>query len=177
MVLLQWSIVGGRTRLDTGTVNEIRLWIYQRGRKMQSINHATNMLPMFKRHIAEVINDSQEQYKNLMEAKDKPRGLYDKIIDEREEYKWRAQGDDIELFRSQVQRWLTQSLSQEEQYAVEQFQKQLDELSGITKKLIVLVKKMKVPTVDKIALMSDVELACDISRRISSKRIFSEGSK
>ena len=115
---------------------------------MQAMNQSLSMLSLFKQHVAEMTADSQTQYNHLVKAGDKLYIVHDKVI-EKMAYAYREQGDNVGLFRKQAHRWLTQSLNPEEQYAVEQFLIQLDELEKITQRVGGLIAGMRQQPIEK----------------------------
>lgn len=105
------------------------------------MNQSLSMLSLFKQHVAEMMADTRIQYDNLATVQDRLYAINDKTI-EKMAYVYREQGDNIDLFRKQAHRWLTQSLNPEEEYAVEKFLIQLDDLEKITQRVMTLVNKI-----------------------------------
>ena len=109
---------------------------------MKNTPLAVSMLPLFKRHVAEIIADSRAQYDRLMAMQDRLHEWRDQKI-ENLVYIYREQLSNVGLFREQVTRWRLQSLTHEEQYTVEQFQMQLDECEKVTYDVIQWVTKIR----------------------------------
>lgn len=123
-----------------------------------------SMLPTIANHIREGLESTQQQYHNLLRAREKPHVLDDYTFN-RVIQVYTTQQDDLWLYEEQLARWKKLTPPQAQQLAT--LAQQLERLRAVTEKILNLADELKAGTIDSILRKSDVELALEV---LSGKR-------
>lgn len=118
-------------------------------------------LPMFAFIIDGMLHEDQEQYKNLLEAKDEPHVLDDYTID-RVVSVYTTHLEDVSIFNEQLSRWKNGKLSASQRREVERLTGQVEKLEKVCQQILALAAELKEGTIDRILEKSDIELALDV---------------
>jgi hypothetical protein len=118
-------------------------------------------LPMIAYIIDEMLNETQEQYKTLLEAREKPHVLDDDTVD-RVHSAFTIQLEDVFLFDEQLSRWKKGQLDSDQRLEVERLIKQAEELRKTCRLILSLAAELRKGTINRILEKSDVELALDV---------------
>ena len=123
-------------------------------------------LPMIAQLIRETLKDTDEQYRTLREAEEKPHVLDDALVD-RVIRLYTVQAEDVALFEEQLARWRKEDLTPAQAQEIGQLKESLQQLRELEAKILSLAEKLKEGTIDSILRKSDIELAMEI---LSGKR-------
>jgi len=118
-------------------------------------------LPMVAFIVDEMLNETQEQYRNLLETRDKPHVLDDHIVD-RVLSVYAAQLDDAALFDEQLSRWRNGKMSSDQRQEVERLTSQVEKLRQICQEVLSLAAELREGTINRILEKSDLQLGIDI---------------
>ena len=108
-----------------------------------------------------MLHENQEQYKNLLEARDKPHVLDDATLD-RVVSVYAAHLEDVSIFDEQLSRWRKERLSPNQSQEVERLTRQVEKLRKMCEQLLSLAAELREGTIDRIMEKSDIELALDV---------------
>jgi ribosomal protein L16 Arg81 hydroxylase len=109
----------------------------------------------------EMLNETQEQYETLLEAREKPHVLDDYTVD-RVHSAFTTQLEDVSLFDEQLSRWKKGKLDSDQRQEVERLTKQTEELRKACQQILSLAAELKKGTINRILEKSDAELALDV---------------
>ena len=123
-------------------------------------------LPMIAQLIRETLENTEDQFKTLLEAEDKPHVLDDAIVD-RVTRLYTLQAEDVNIYKQQLARWKNENLTPNQEQEIDLLSKQLQQLHEVGTKILLLAKKLKEGTIDSVLRKSDVELAIEV---LSGKR-------
>jgi hypothetical protein len=118
-------------------------------------------LPTIAFIINEMLNETQEQYETLLEAREKPHVLDDYTVD-RVHSAYTTQLEDVSLFDEQLARWEKGQLDSNQRQEVEKLTKQAEELRKVCQQILSLAAELKKGTINRILEKSDLELAMDV---------------
>jgi transposase-like protein len=123
----------------------------------QQIRRDITFLPIYTELIIGELAQTQEQYETFSAARDKPHVLDDTIID-RAVKAYEEQLTFIPLHEKQLNWWLSESLSDAQQFQVKDLKKKLSVLQETTEQLLTLLAELRKGTIDRILGMDDEEL-------------------
>ena len=118
-------------------------------------------LPMVAFIIDGMLHDTQEQYKTLLEARNKPHVLDDGTVD-RVHSVFTTQLEYVALYDEQLSRWKNGRLSSDQRQEVERLTRQTEQLRKLCGQILSLAAELKAGTIDRIMEKSDIELALDV---------------
>lgn len=118
-------------------------------------------LPMFAFIIDGMLREDQEQYKNLLEAKDKPHVLDDATVD-RVISVYNTHLEDASIFDEQLSRWKKGKQTSSQREEVERLTQQVEQLRKVCQQILALAAELRKGTIDRILEKSDIELALDV---------------
>ena len=107
------------------------------------------------------IENTQEQYKNFLQAEDKPHVLDDETVN-RALKAAEESSVYIEIYKEQLNRWRKGNLSTLQENKVNRISQELEKYLELHEKYFALVKKISEQTIDKIMDMDDAELALKV---------------
>jgi len=111
--------------------------------------------------VDEMLHETQEQYKNLLETRDKPHVLDDDIV-HRVLSVYATQLDDAALFHEQLSRWKNGKMSSDQRQEVERLTSQVEKLQQICQDILSLAAELREGTINRILEKSDLQLGIDI---------------
>ena len=123
-------------------------------------------LPLIAVMIDGTLAETQEQYQNLLTAKDRPHVLDTPLV-ERVEAVYTTQAGDFWLYEEQLARWRRESLSDAQAREIARLEGQLGELRTVNDRILALAAELKEGTIDKLLAKDDIELALEL---LSGKR-------
>jgi len=118
-------------------------------------------LPMFAFIIDGMLREDQEQYKNLLEAMDKPHVLDDATVDCVISV-YNTHLEDASIFDEQLSRWKKGEQTSSQRQEVERLTKQVEQLRNVCQQILALAAELRKGTIDRILEKSDIELALDV---------------
>jgi|SRR5450755_1493170 hypothetical protein len=118
------------------------------------------MLPTLAQHIDGMLESSQEQYETLLEARPKPYVLDDYTV-RRVISAFTTQVADLWVFDEQLQRWLSGSLTTEQQAEVTRLAQQMRRLREVDHQVLALARELSKGTIEKVMAKSDEELGLE----------------
>ena len=118
-------------------------------------------LPMIAFMIDGMLRDTQEQYKTLLEARNKPHVLDDGTVD-RVHSVFTTQLEYVALYDEQLSRWKSGRLNSNQRQEVERLTRQLEQLQKVCQQILSLAAELKEGTIDRIMEKSDFQLGLEI---------------
>jgi len=118
-------------------------------------------LPMIAFMIDGMLHDTQEQYKTLLEARNKPHVLDDDTVD-RVYSVFTTQLEYVALYDEQFSRWKNGRLSSDQRQEVERLTRQMERLQQVCHQILSLAAELKEGTIDRIMEKSDFQLGVEI---------------
>jgi hypothetical protein len=118
-------------------------------------------LPMIAFIINGMLHDTQEQYKTLLEARNKPHVLDDCTVD-RVHSVFTTQLEYVALYDEQLCRWKSARLSPNQRQEVERLTRQMEQLRQVCQQILSLATELKEGTIDRIMEKSDFQLGVEI---------------
>ena len=118
-------------------------------------------LPMFAFIIDGMLREDQEQYKNLLEARDKPHVLDDYTVDSVIRV-YNDHLEDADIFDEQLSRWKKGEQTSSQREEVERLTGQVEQLRKVCQQILALAAELRKGTIDRILEKSDIELALDV---------------
>lgn len=129
--------------------------------------HDIGMLPMITMLIRGTLENTQDQYQTLTEAREKPHVLDDETVD-RVIRLYTAQAEDVGIYTEQLRQWLADvRITPYERQEVMRLVKEVSELHELGEKILALADELKQGTIDRILEMDEAELALEV---LSGKR-------
>jgi hypothetical protein len=119
-----------------------------------------SLLPVVAMMIDEVVQNSEEQHETFSEVKDKPHVLDDATVS-RAIRLYKAQLEDVQLYREQLTRWQAQPLTGDQRREVDRLLGQLSRLKQLSEAILEMLDEIKEGTIDRIMAKSDVELGME----------------
>lgn len=123
--------------------------------------HPISMLPTIAFLIDGQLEDVEIQYRNLLEARDKPHVLDDATVDRLMAVYTEAQAYD-EVYEEQLSRWRHGHLTASQQQEVERLTGRLAQLRKLHEDILTLATELKKGTINRILEMSDEEVGLAI---------------
>ncbi len=117
-------------------------------------------LALFASHIDGRRENSEDQYRTLMEAKDKPHVLDDALV-VRVIRLYQTQLQDIKLEEKQLERWLKLQLSDEQKQEIDRLNEGLNKTKATGEAILKLADYLKDNTIEKVLGKSDAELGLE----------------
>ena len=118
------------------------------------------LLPVVAMMIDEVVQNSEEQLETFSEVKDKPHVLDDATVS-RAIRLYKAQLEDVQLYREQLTRWQAQPLTGDQRREVDRLLGQLPRLRQLSEAILEMLDEIKEGTIDKIMAKSDIEVGLE----------------
>ena len=118
------------------------------------------LLPVVAMMIDEVVQNSEEQLETFSEVKDKPHVLDDTTVS-RAIRLYKAQLEDVQLYREQLTRWQAQPLTGDQRREVDRLLGQLPRLRQLSEAILEMLDEIKEGTIDKILGKSDFEVGME----------------
>ena len=119
-----------------------------------------SLLPVVAMMIDEVLQNSEEQHETFSEVKSQPHVLDDATV-ARAIRLYKAQLEDVQLYREQLRRWQKQPLTGDQRREVDRLLGQLPRIQQLSEAILVLLDEIKEGTIDKVMAKSDVELGME----------------
>lgn len=119
------------------------------------------MLPTIANHIREGLQDSESQYQNLLQAREKPYVLDDDIVNRVVEV-YTTQREDFWLYEEQVARWKKEMLTPHQRREIEMLSQQLQQLRQVNGDILSLADELKEGTINRILEKDDAELGLEV---------------
>ncbi len=113
-----------------------------------------------------MLENAQEQYQTLVEARPKPHVLDDHTVGRLVEV-YTAQRDDLWLWDAQLRRWSGESLSRIRQREVERLQGQMAVLHTVVDDILALADELGRGTIEQMMAKSDVEVGLEMLMRLA----------
>ncbi|MDQ2830003.1 MAG: hypothetical protein M3Y74_13260 [Chloroflexota bacterium] len=107
-----------------------------------------------------MLENAQEQYRTLLEARPKPPVLDDGIVGRLVEV-YTAQRDDLWLWDEQLRRWADASLNRLRRREVERLQGQMAALHTVVDDILALADELGRGTIEQMLAKSDVEVGLE----------------
>jgi hypothetical protein len=123
-----------------------------------------SLLPVLAIMIDEALQNSEEQHETFSEVKDKPHVLDDATI-ARAIRLYKAQLEDVQLYREQLRRWQEQPLTADQRREVDRLLGQLPRIKQLSEAILELLDEIKEGTIDKILGKSDLEVGLEFLLR------------
>jgi hypothetical protein len=123
--------------------------------------HPISALPMIAFGIDGMLHDTQEQYKTLLKARDKPHVLDDDTVD-RVHSVFTTQLEYVALYDEQLSRWESGRLNSNQRQEVERLIRQIEQLRQVCQQILSLAAELKEGTIDRIMEKSDLQLGVEI---------------
>ena len=108
-----------------------------------------------------MVSDALGQWKTLQPAKQKPYVL-DTALVGRIESAYSERLETTGLFREQLSRWQTESMSSEQESEVARLEKQVEKLQAVMSDILSLASELKKNTIDQILERDDLELGLEV---------------
>jgi hypothetical protein len=118
------------------------------------------LLPVVAMMIDEVVQNSEDQHETFSEAKDTPHVLDDATVS-RAIRLYKAQLEDVQLYREQLTRWQAQPLTGDQRREVDRLLGQLPRLRQLSEAILEMLDEIKEGTIDKILAKSDLEVGLE----------------
>ena len=128
-----------------------------KGSHEQPTFHPISALPMIASVINGLLDDTEQQYATLTEAKDKPHVLDDHTVDR----VTRLYTDALEMagvFDEQLSRWQKGSLTESQRVEVERLTSSMKTLRKLYDDILALAADLRKVTIDRILEMPDEEV-------------------
>ena len=126
-------------------------------------------LPLIGSMIDEMLQDAQEQYKNLAEARLKP-WVLDEYTVNRVIKVYTEQRDDIlGLYEEQLKRWKGLSLKTTQRVEIGRLSGQLENLRTVITDILALADELKKGTIERQLAKDDTELGLEALLRLLGK--------
>ena len=129
-------------------------------KKSQPSWQPLSALPMIASLIDGMLEDTENQYRTLSEAKDKPYVLDDELVF-RVIKVYKMQRDDLRLYEEQLSRWKRMSLNSHQEEEVQRLTKEVSRMRDVTDSILSLAEELKENTIDQIVKRDDIQLALD----------------
>jgi hypothetical protein len=120
-----------------------------------------SLLPVVTMMIDEVLQNSEEQHETFSEVKSQPHILDDATV-LRAIRLYKAQLEDVQLYKEQLRRWQEQPLTADQRREVDRLLGQLPRIKQLSEAILELLDEIKEGTIDKIMAKSDAELGLDL---------------
>jgi hypothetical protein len=119
-----------------------------------------SLLPVLAMMIDEVQQNSEEQFETFSEVRNEPHVLDDAIA-LRATRLYKAQLEDVQLYREQLRRWQEQPLTADQRREVDRLLGQLPRIKQLSEAILELLDEIKEGTIDKILGKSDLEVGLE----------------
>ena len=119
-----------------------------------------SVLPTIASVIDAMLEDTEIQYRMLLEAKDKPYVLDDKLVF-RVIKVFKTQHDDLGVYKEQLSRWKRLTLNVHQEQEIQRLTKQVDRIHKVTESILCLADELKENTIDQIMKRDDLQIAID----------------
>jgi hypothetical protein len=119
-----------------------------------------SLLPVVAMMIDEVLQNSEKQHETFSEVKDKPHVLDDATVS-RAIRLYKAQLEDVQLYREQLTRWQMQPLTGDQRKEVDRLLGQLPRIKQLSEAILEMLDEIKEGTIDKILGKSDLEVGLE----------------
>ena len=119
-----------------------------------------SVLPTIASVIDAMLEDTEIQYRMLLEAKDKPYVLDDELVF-RVIKVFKTQHNDLCLYEEQLSRWKKLTLHGRQEQEVQRLSNQVNRIKEITESILSLADELKENTIDQIMKRDDIKIAID----------------
>ena len=116
-----------------------------------------------------MLENAQEQYRTLVEARPKPHVLDDHTVGRLVEV-YKAQRDDLWLWDEQLRRWAGESLNSIRRREVERLQEQMAALHKVVDDILALAEELGRGTIEQMMAKSDLEVGLEMLTRLARER-------
>lgn len=124
-----------------------------------------SFLPTLATHIDGMLEADQEQYTNLLQAKDKPYVLDDYTLNRVKNAFTTAKGD-LPLFNEQLRRWGAEKVTAAQRQEIIRLKEQMRKLHEVVDQVLALADELAKGTIEKQLAKSDAELGLEHLLRI-----------
>ena len=128
-----------------------------KGRREQPTFHPISALPMIASVINGMLEDTEQQYATLTEAKDKPQVLDDHIVD-RVIRLYTDASEMAGVFDEQLSRWQKGSLTESQSVEVKRLTNSMKKLRKLYSDILALAADLRKGTINRILEMTDEEV-------------------
>ena len=117
------------------------------------------------------LDDTREHLGTLTKARDRPHVLDDATLD-RVEQVHTEQMEFVDVYTQQISRWRTEKPSISQARALDQMEKQNQQLRIVTTDVLALARELRKGTIERVLGMSDIELGLQalLENRSSGRR-------
>ena len=119
-----------------------------------------SVLPTIASVIDAMLEDTEIQYRMLLEAKDKPYVLDDELVF-RVIKVFKTQHNDLCLYEEQLSRWKRLTLHAHQEQEIQRLNNQVNRIKEITESILSLADELKENTIDQIMKRDDIKIAID----------------
>jgi hypothetical protein len=126
--------------------------------KRQPRFHPISALPLIAGMIGGMLKDAEEQYRLLLQAREKPHALDDQTVG-RVVAVYTEQTTYLGVFEEQLARWRKTDLTAMQSREVEHVGSKLKRLRDLVASILTLTEELKRGTIERILEMSDIEIA------------------
>ncbi|GCE32193.1 hypothetical protein KDA_76770 [Dictyobacter alpinus] len=125
-----------------------------------------SFLPSLAHHIDGMLKDDQDQYTNLLRAKNKPHVLDDFTVNEVIRVFSTAKAD-LPLFDEQLRRWgAEQKLTNTQRQEIIRLKAQMQKLHEVVEQILTLANELSKGTIQKVMAKSDEQLGLEALMRM-----------
>ena len=130
-----------------------------------------SQLPLIAGMIKGSLDDTREHLGTLTKARDRPHVLDDATLD-RVEQVHTEQMEFVDVYTQQISRWRTEKPSISQARALDQMEKQNQQLRIVTTDVLALARELRKGTIERVLGMSDIELGLQalLENRSSGRR-------
>ena len=118
-------------------------------------------LPTVARSVNELLENSEEQYESLAEARSKPHVLDDEII-ERVVRLYTERLQYLRTYRQQLDRWKQSQPTAQQMAEIRDLNQKVTRGKKLSQQILALAQELRKGTIDRIMAMDDVELAMKV---------------
>ena len=125
-------------------------------------------LPTLATHIDGMLAAHQEQYANLLQAKDKPYILDDYTV-KRVIQAYTTAKQDLPLFDEQLRRWGSEKVTNAQRQEIVRLKGQMQKLHEVVDRVLKLAETLAKGTIEKQLAKSDEQLGLEYLKRMQRK--------
>jgi hypothetical protein len=118
-------------------------------------------IPLIAELVDGMLQDAEENFATLNEARSRPYVLDDATIDRVVEV-YTTQGEFVPAFEEQLSRWLKESLTHKQHSEVQRLSRQVARLREVHSAVMSLAAELREGTIEKVLAKDDVELGLEV---------------
>lgn len=128
-----------------------------------------NFLPTLATHIDGMLAAHQEQYSNLLEAKDRPHVLDDYTVN-RVIQAYTTAKQDLPLFDEQLRRWSAEKVTDTQRQEIIRLKGQMQKLHEVVDNVLKLANTLAKGTIEQQLAKSDEQLGLEYLKRMRGEK-------